>query len=169
MAAGPVSMASEGMLPVAAVAGTPGGTTRAAPPFNVARAHDEEYPVERARACARIDLPLQQPRHRHLACPGPCPRRDRDAAGYLCAAGEVPARWRRRTQPDPRGDGLEFAVALFEERFLIADIETTADFRPEREFHPGQSALLHRQPDKIYRIDHPGRGTGSARAWRHGA
>jgi 3-(3-hydroxy-phenyl)propionate hydroxylase len=55
--------------------------------------------------------------------------------------------------------GLDFAGRLFEERFLIADIELKADFPPERRFwfeptfHAGQSALLHKQPDDIYRID----------------
>ncbi|MBB5514199.1 3-(3-hydroxy-phenyl)propionate hydroxylase [Rubricella aquisinus] len=55
--------------------------------------------------------------------------------------------------------GLDFKGELFEERFLIADIEMEADFPPERHFwfeptfHPGQSALLHKQPDNIYRID----------------
>lgn len=55
--------------------------------------------------------------------------------------------------------GLDFGGELFEERFLIADIEMEADFPSERwfwfepTFHPGQSALLHKQPDNIYRID----------------
>ncbi len=55
--------------------------------------------------------------------------------------------------------GLEFGGRLFEERFLIADIELKADFPSERRFwfeptfHAGQSALLHKQPDNIYRID----------------
>jgi 3-(3-hydroxy-phenyl)propionate hydroxylase len=55
--------------------------------------------------------------------------------------------------------GLDFDGELFEERFLIADIEMAADFPSERwfwfepPFHPGQSALLHKQPDNIYRID----------------
>lgn len=59
---------------------------------------------------------------------------------------------------------LEFEGQSFEERFLIADIEMeTNPFEsqdtPERwfwfkpPFHPGQSALLHKQPDNIYRID----------------
>ncbi len=55
--------------------------------------------------------------------------------------------------------GLDFAGQLFEERFLIADIVMEADFPCERRFwfeppfHAGQSALLHKQPDNIYRID----------------
>jgi len=55
--------------------------------------------------------------------------------------------------------GLEFDGELFEERFLIADIEMQGDFPSERrfwfepEFHSGQSALFHKQPDNIYRID----------------
>ena len=55
--------------------------------------------------------------------------------------------------------GLDFAGELFEERFLIADIEMQGNFPAERRFwfepvfHPGQSALLHKQPDGIYRVD----------------
>ncbi len=54
---------------------------------------------------------------------------------------------------------LDFAGRVFEERFLIADVEMAADFPSERwfwfepPFHKGQSALLHKQPDNIYRID----------------
>jgi 3-(3-hydroxy-phenyl)propionate hydroxylase len=55
--------------------------------------------------------------------------------------------------------GLDFEGRFFEERFLIADVEMKADFPSERwfwfepPFHSGQSALLHKQPDDIYRID----------------
>lgn len=55
--------------------------------------------------------------------------------------------------------GLDFAGQAFEDRFLIADVEMTAEFPSERwfwfdpPFHQGQSALLHKQPDHIYRID----------------
>ena len=55
--------------------------------------------------------------------------------------------------------GLEFEGRFFEERFLIADVEMKTGQAPERwfwfkpDFHPGQSALLHKQPDNIYRID----------------
>ncbi len=55
--------------------------------------------------------------------------------------------------------GLQFNGQVFDEQFLIADIKMEADFPSERwfwfmpTFHPGQSALLHKQPDNIYRID----------------
>jgi 3-(3-hydroxy-phenyl)propionate hydroxylase len=55
--------------------------------------------------------------------------------------------------------GLDFEGRVFEERFLICDIEMQADFPSERwfwfepPFHAGESALLHKQPDNIYRID----------------
>ncbi len=55
--------------------------------------------------------------------------------------------------------GLSFEGTQFDERFLIADVEMKADFPSERwfwfepPFHSGQSALLHKQPDNIYRID----------------
>lgn len=55
--------------------------------------------------------------------------------------------------------GLEFRGEAFEDRFLIADVKMTAPFPTERwfwfdpPFHSGQSALLHKQPDDIWRID----------------
>jgi 3-(3-hydroxy-phenyl)propionate hydroxylase len=55
--------------------------------------------------------------------------------------------------------GLEFQGRFFEERFLIADVEMKIEQPSERwfwfepTFHSGQSALLHKQPDNIYRID----------------
>jgi len=55
--------------------------------------------------------------------------------------------------------GLDFAGEVFDDRFLIADVKMTADFPTERwfwfqpPFHSGQSALLHKQPDDVWRID----------------
>jgi 3-(3-hydroxy-phenyl)propionate hydroxylase len=54
---------------------------------------------------------------------------------------------------------LAFEGEAFEDRFLIADVRMTAAFPTERwfwfdpPFHSGQSALLHKQPDDIWRID----------------
>jgi 3-(3-hydroxy-phenyl)propionate hydroxylase len=55
--------------------------------------------------------------------------------------------------------GLGFAGLTFEDKFLIADVRMAADFPTERRFwfdppfHSGQSALMHRQPDNVWRID----------------
>ncbi len=54
---------------------------------------------------------------------------------------------------------LPFEGQVFQDRFLIADVVMQADFPSERwfwfdpPFHPGQSALLHKQPDGVWRID----------------
>jgi 3-(3-hydroxy-phenyl)propionate hydroxylase len=55
--------------------------------------------------------------------------------------------------------GLEARGQVFRDRFLIADVKMEADFPTERwfwfdpPFHPGQSVLLHRQADNVWRID----------------
>ncbi|MCC6007481.1 MAG: FAD-dependent oxidoreductase [Rhodobacteraceae bacterium] len=55
--------------------------------------------------------------------------------------------------------GLDFVGRIFEDNFLIADVIMEADFPTERwfwfdpPFNRGQSALLHRQPDNVWRID----------------
>ncbi|WP_315838129.1 FAD-dependent oxidoreductase [Bradyrhizobium prioriisuperbiae] len=55
--------------------------------------------------------------------------------------------------------GADFAGQVFEDQFLIADVKMAADFPSERwfwfdpPFHAGRSALLHSQPDNIWRLD----------------
>jgi 3-(3-hydroxy-phenyl)propionate hydroxylase len=55
--------------------------------------------------------------------------------------------------------GLDFAGIAFEEKFLIADVRMASDLPTERRFwfdppfHSGQSALMHRQPHDVWRID----------------
>ena len=54
---------------------------------------------------------------------------------------------------------LDFVGRVFEDNFLIADVVMEAEFPTERwfwfdpPFNPGQSALLHKQPDGVWRID----------------
>lgn len=54
---------------------------------------------------------------------------------------------------------LDIEGRIFKDRFLIADVVMKADFPMERwfwfdpPFHPGQSVLLHREADNVYRID----------------
>lgn len=74
------------------------------------------------------------------------------ACDYLIAADGARSAVRRLM-------GLSFAGRVFEDRFLIADVHMQADFPKERwfwfdpPFNPGQSALLHMQPDGVWRID----------------
>lgn len=55
--------------------------------------------------------------------------------------------------------GLSFDGRVFEDNFLIADVRMNVDFPTERwfwfepHFKSGDSALLHKQPDGIWRID----------------
>ena len=55
--------------------------------------------------------------------------------------------------------GAEFSGQVFEDQFLIADVRMSAEFPTERwfwfdpPFHAGRSALLHKQPDDVWRID----------------
>jgi 3-(3-hydroxy-phenyl)propionate hydroxylase len=59
--------------------------------------------------------------------------------------------------------GLESKGRVFRDRFLIADIRTDGELLPDGAterwfwfdpaFHPNQSALLHRQPDNVWRMD----------------
>ena len=55
--------------------------------------------------------------------------------------------------------GLGFEGRVFEDNFLIADIRAKADFPVERRFwfdppfNRGQTALMHKQPDDVWRLD----------------
>jgi 3-(3-hydroxy-phenyl)propionate hydroxylase len=74
------------------------------------------------------------------------------ACDYLIAADG--ARSPTRTLMHLNWEGM-----AFEEKFLITDIVMHADFPSERRFwfdppfNPGQSALLHCQPDNVWRLD----------------
>ena len=63
------------------------------------------------------------------------------------------------TSPVRRMMGLDFIGRVFEDNFLIADVVMDAKFPTERwfwfdpPFNRGQSALLHKQPDNVWRID----------------
>ena len=54
--------------------------------------------------------------------------------------------------------GADFSGQVFQDRFLIADVVMKAGFPPERwfwfdpPFHPGQSVLLHKQCDDVWRL-----------------
>ena len=73
-------------------------------------------------------------------------------ADWVIACDGVHSTLRRRL-------GIEFAGETFEDQFLIADIKMRADLPTERRFwfdppfHEGRSALMHRQPEDVWRID----------------
>ena len=73
-------------------------------------------------------------------------------AGWLIACDGANSATRRML-------GLDFVGRIFEDNFLIADVIMEADFPTERwfwfdpPFNRGQSALLHKQPDNVWRID----------------
>lgn len=58
-----------------------------------------------------------------------------------------------------RAMGLQFGGKVFQDKFLICDVRMSASFPSERwfwfdpPFHDGQTALLHRQADDVWRID----------------
>ncbi|MGC9417771.1 MAG: FAD-dependent oxidoreductase [Rhodovulum sp.] len=130
------------------------------PPFvNLQQYYVEEFLAERALAEPQIDLRFknrvtgvdQTGEAAHVTVKTPDGQYGLTADYVIACDG---ARSTIRAMLD-----LDFEGEFFEERFLIADIEMEADFPPERwfwfepTFHDGQSALLHRQADNIYRID----------------
>ena len=133
--------------------------------INLQQYHVEEYLVERAQEFPDlIDLRFKNKVVGH-----------EDIGGFVQLEIETPdglykleAEWLLACDgagsPTRERMGLDFTGQTFEEQFLIVDIEMEdspfGDHAvPERwfwfdpPFHPGKSALLHMQPDNIYRID----------------
>jgi len=127
--------------------------------INLQQYYAESYLVDRVQELPAIDLRWrnkvtgleQHNDHAELVIETP------DGAYRLCAQYVVACDGARSAL---RGMvGAEFAGEVFEDQFLIADVKMTAEFPTERwfwfdpPFHSGQSALLHRQPDDVWRID----------------
>ena len=127
--------------------------------INLQQFYAEAYLVDRVRELAAIDLRW---RNKVIALES---RNDqailtietpdgpyRIGANYVVACDGARSSLRQMV-------GAEFAGKVFEDQFLIADVRMTAEFPTERwfwfdpPFHAGRSALLHRQPDDIWRID----------------
>ena len=128
--------------------------------INLQQYYVEEYLIDRARDfpdlielrfMSRVTAVDQDDDHAWLDIDTP-DGSYRLAADYVLACDGVRSTVRRSL-------GLDFIGRVFEERFLITDVEMAAEFPSERwfwfepPFHDGQSALLHKQPDNIYRID----------------
>lgn len=127
--------------------------------INLQQYYLEEFLVKRARELPNLDLRFK---NRVVSI---TPRDDRVAlqvetpdgiyaieADWLIAADGAKSSIRKMMN-------LEVDGKIFMDRFLIADVVMKADFPAERwfwfdpSFHPGQSVLLHRQADNVWRID----------------
>jgi 3-(3-hydroxy-phenyl)propionate hydroxylase len=127
--------------------------------INLQQFHLEKALVDRAAEIGAVDLrwrnrvvglePMNDGARLTIATPDGAYRMDAD---WVVAADGA-----RSTVRDLLG--LGFSGLTFEDKFLIADVRMAADFPTERRFwfdppfHSGQSALMHRQPDNIWRID----------------
>ncbi len=127
--------------------------------INLQQFHAEAYLVDRVRELASIDLRWRNKviglaqRNDHVLLTIETPDGAyRLRADYLVACDGARSSLRQMV-------GAEFAGQVFEDQFLIADVRMTAEFPTERwfwfdpPFHAGRSALLHKQPDEIWRID----------------
>jgi 3-(3-hydroxy-phenyl)propionate hydroxylase len=127
--------------------------------INLQQFYAEAYLVERAAQLPTIDLrwrnkvvALEQRNDSVVLTIDTPDGPYRLAARYVCACDGARSSLRRMV-------GADFKGQQFEDQFLIADVRMTADFPTERwfwfdpPFHAGRSALLHRQPDDIWRID----------------
>ena len=130
---------------------------------NLQQYHLEQTLVERAQALPLIDLRWK---HRvttvtpHAAAANPGAEitvETADGVFTLHADWLVVADGAR--SPVRRQLGLDIDGQVFKDRFLIADVVMAADFPAERwfwfdpPFHRNQSVLLHREADKVWRID----------------
>ena len=125
---------------------------------NLQQYHFEECLVERARQCGveirwrnevvgvaprgdGVEVEIETPEGRYTL-----------RAEWLIAADGARSAVRRML-------GLETEGQVFRDRFLIADIRMRSRFPTERwfwfdpPFHPGQSVLLHRQAEDVWRVD----------------
>src|SRR4051794_4863082 len=127
--------------------------------INLQQFHAEAYLVERTAQLPKIDLrwrnkviALEQRNDSAVLTIDTPDGPYRLAARYVCACDGARSSLRRMV-------GADFKGQQFEDQFLIADVKMTAEFPAERwfwfdpPFHAGRSALLHRQPDGIWRID----------------
>ncbi len=127
--------------------------------INLQQFYAEAYLVDRVQQLAAIDLRWRnkviglEQRNDHVIVAIDTPDGPyRIRANYVVACDGARSSLRQMV-------GAEFAGQVFEDQFLIADVKMTAEFPTERwfwfdpPFHAGRSALLHKQPDDIWRID----------------
>ena len=127
--------------------------------INLQQFHAEAYLVDRVQELSAVDLRWRnkvtglEPHNDHVVLTIETPDGSyRMRANYVVACDGARSSLRQMV-------GAEFKGQVFEDQFLIADVKMTAEFPTERwfwfdpPFHAGRSALLHKQPDDIWRID----------------
>src|SRR5579863_612170 len=127
--------------------------------INLQQFYAEAYLVDRVTELADISLrwsnkvvALEQRNDQVIVSIDTPEGRYRIGASYIVACDGARSSLRQMV-------GADFAGQVFEDQFLIADVKMTAEFPTERwfwfdpPFHAGRSALLHPQPDDIWRID----------------
>jgi 3-(3-hydroxy-phenyl)propionate hydroxylase len=127
--------------------------------INLQQFHAEAYLVDRVQELPAIDLRWRnkviglEQRNDHILLAIETPDGPyRVRVNYVVACDGARSSLRQMV-------GAEFAGQVFEDQFLIADVKMSAEFPTERwfwfdpPFHAGRSALLHKQPDDIWRID----------------
>ena len=126
--------------------------------INLQQYYFEEYLVHRAR---ELDIDIRGKSKVTSVVPG----EDRVTLDVDTADGpyQIQADWviacDGAGSPTRSMMGLDFVGRVFEDNFLIADVTMDAEFPTERwfwfdpPFNRGQSALLHKQPDGVWRID----------------
>jgi 3-(3-hydroxy-phenyl)propionate hydroxylase len=127
--------------------------------INLQQFHAEAYLVDRVQELPAIDLRWRnkvsglQQRNDHVVLTIDTPEEAyRLRAEYVVACDGARSSLRQMV-------GAEFAGQVFEDQFLIADVRMSGEFPTERwfwfdpPFHAGRSALLHKQPDDVWRID----------------
>ena len=127
--------------------------------INLQQFYAEAYLVDRVEELPAIDLRWRNKVDGARTTQRPCAADDPDPDGpYRLSARFVIACDGARSSLRQMV-GAEFVGQVFEDQFLIADVKMTAAFPTERwfwfdpPFHAGRSALLHKQPDDIWRID----------------
>ena len=127
--------------------------------INLQQFYAEAYLVDRVEELPAIDLRWRnkvvglEPRNDHVRAD------DRNAGWPLPAARRFVVACDGARSSLRQMVGAEFSGQVFEDQFLIADVKMTAEFPTERwfwfdpPFHAGRSALLHKQPDDVWRID----------------
>ncbi len=131
--------------------------------INLQQYHFEAYLVERVRALAAEGRPVELRGCNKVTAVGP--QEDGVALSVETPEGayRLEADWLiacdGAASPIRHMMGLDFVGRVFEDNFLIADVVMDAAFPTERwfwfdpPFNRGQSALLHNQPDNLWRID----------------